>query len=257
MHTVTVTDARTGHSQPVVLFAPEDSSLCSITLEPLAVNTPMWGLDLKAGPVSAHPTLMAVRLKCGHCFNAMALLIHFAKNTMQCPLCRRGSHSSRLNLRRHFGSEPWLRAVEASIGREPPAQSLTFVDIPVHATFMLYGTGDRELHRLPTVAMRCLLELVHRRAPMQYRMPSAFARRLEQQIRDMDVAFLQIRMYHTGDEMVVDMAHMQATVYPFPLNFEPLVEPSSEHVCFENSNVKQFIYTPSEDTLDSIVALTT
>jgi hypothetical protein len=264
MHTVTLTDGRTGHSQTVILFAPSDSpEICSITLEPIDINTDtLLGVAIKTGPVSAYPELVAARLQCGHCFNAMALLVNFAKNRMQCPLCRKGSHNSQLDLQRHFKTEPWLKAVCDAVGvsQLPPA---IFVDVPVHATFVLYGTVavdaplalDFPLHKRPSIAMRCLLETVQRRAPTQYRLPSTFARSIEQQIRDMDIAFLQVHMHHAADDgVVMGMAYMRATVYPFPADFEPLIEPSSDHVCFGNNNVKQFIYTPSESTLDNVLA---
>jgi len=260
MHKITLTDARTGHSQAVTLFAPSDSpEICSITLEPLGVNADtLLGVAITTGPVSVYPELTAARLQCGHSFNAMALLVNFAKNRMQCPLCRKGSHSSQLDLRRNFRAEPWLKAVCAAVGVSslPP---IVFVDIPVHATFVLYGkvAADVPLHKRPAIAMRCLLEMVQRAVPTQYRLPSAFARRIEQQIRDMDMALIQVHMHHAAaGGIMMNMAHMHAATYPFPVDFEPQIEPASEHVCFGNSNVKQFIYTPSEVTLDSVLALT-
>lgn len=57
------------------------------------------------------PALTKASLPCGHSFNAMALLYHFAKNSMSCPCCRAG-HTERMgeqsipaHLRRKFAHQ--------------------------------------------------------------------------------------------------------------------------------------------------------
>jgi hypothetical protein len=161
-------------------------------------------------------------------------------------------------------------------------------NLPVHATFLLYGRQEQAtpaqvpLNRLPTISMRCRLEMVphpylssydtlpfsgyHRISavpPLRYRLPSSFARLLREQTRDMDVAFLQIHIYAPYEGIVFDMAHMHHVVYPFPNDFEPRVEPASDSISFggNSSNadaacdITQFMYTPSQTTVFAILSM--
>ena len=56
---------------------------CPITMEPLGASD---------GDVLFEdaPNLNAARLACGHCFNGKALVCHWMRNHMRCPLCREG-----------------------------------------------------------------------------------------------------------------------------------------------------------------------
>jgi hypothetical protein len=62
-------------------------------------------------PPLAHMNCLRV-VWCGHEFNARALVMHFLRNSMSCPLCRHGHTSAKLAVESSFpGVAPW--AVEA------------------------------------------------------------------------------------------------------------------------------------------------
>ena len=269
----------------------------------------LLGVDIGPNvvPMAAHPTKTAARLPCGHRFNAMALVVHFAKNNLQCPLCRKGSPTQKLHLGLTFPGEPWVGPVEANIllsaianrdasssnNRQDDQIWLLYNSIepattifPVHATFFLYGQepppggGTR---RLPSIAMRCCLEPISHPffsdqditlsswftaahaappPPLRYRLPTSFARLLHDQMWDMQITSFQIHIYATCEGLVIDMAHLQPTAYPLPADFTPVVEPSSEQITFTHPNnantptaLPQFVYTPSQNTIVSIIAL--
>lgn len=72
-----------------VLSEPAADEECPITLEPMAGYTLPF-LEAGACVWEGQPELTKARLPCGHSFNALALLYHFAKNAMTCPCCRAG-----------------------------------------------------------------------------------------------------------------------------------------------------------------------
>ena len=290
--------------QRLTLFAPTTTDeSCSITLEPMGTN-PDTLLGVTIGPtmvpVAAQPELTAARLPCKHCFNAMSLLVHFARNNMQCPLCRKGSPTHKLSLHLSFPGEPWAWSVEQSImantvqeilsdsGSDSPLYFNIYPNdeiLPVHATFLLYGRSGLghpvPLHRLPTIAMRCRLEHIPHPffsnneitlsswfsagsltpPPLRYRLPSTFARLLGEQIQDMQITFLRVHVYASYEGIIFDMAHMEQSAYPFPNDFVPAVDPSTEAMSFRHnnndplSNILHFSYTPSPNTILSILTL--
>ena len=96
----------------------DDGDVCSITLEKLGVNPEMLlGVPIASSisPLSNRPDLSVVQPPCQHSFNAMALIIHFAHNGMQCPLCRHGDASGRLSLSKTFGNEQWVESMQTKI----------------------------------------------------------------------------------------------------------------------------------------------
>jgi hypothetical protein len=78
------------------LSEPEQDEECSISLEKIReYRLPFMPDDPEnkqgtASPLASQPHLTKASLPCGHGFNAMALLYHFAKNSMTCPFCRAG-----------------------------------------------------------------------------------------------------------------------------------------------------------------------
>jgi hypothetical protein len=80
------------------LSEPGPDEECSITLEPIAeYHLPFMPTGFKEGAVEGQPQLSKAALPCGHGFNAMALLYHFAKNSMTCPFCRAGHANVQIN----------------------------------------------------------------------------------------------------------------------------------------------------------------
>jgi hypothetical protein len=76
-------------SLTLTLSEPAEGEECSIGMEPIAAyRLPFIQFD--AAPREDMPALTKASLPCGHAFNALALLYHFAKNSMTCPCCRAG-----------------------------------------------------------------------------------------------------------------------------------------------------------------------
>lgn len=76
------------------LTEPGPDEECSITLERIAD----YSLDFVTGcVVKAKPQLTKATLPCGHGFSAMALLYHFAQNSMTCPCCRSGHTGAKMS----------------------------------------------------------------------------------------------------------------------------------------------------------------
>ena len=99
-----------GQSLSLDLTEPGPDEECSITLEKIGeyrlAFVPATG---GGGAVKDKPQLTKATLPCGHGFNAMALLYHFAQNSMTCPCCRTGHTGVRMaepsipaHVRRHF-----------------------------------------------------------------------------------------------------------------------------------------------------------
>lgn len=91
------------------LSEPGPDEECSITLEPIREYTLPFLPDGVRSVIQTQPALAKASLPCGHGFSALALLYHFAKNSMTCPICRAGhakavmtEQSVPTHLRRHF-----------------------------------------------------------------------------------------------------------------------------------------------------------
>jgi hypothetical protein len=102
---------------------PEKNEECMITMEPIAeYRLPFMPEGLTPALLS-RPTLTKASLPCGHGFNALALLYHFAKNSMTCPCCRAGHDKVQMgeqsvppHLRRAFSQH--LERIKADETRE-------------------------------------------------------------------------------------------------------------------------------------------
>lgn len=80
------------------LTAPEPDEECSIAMELMAVyRLPFVPATFaKAHVVKNQPLLTKATLPCGHSFSALAIIYHFAKNSMTCPCCRAGHVGERM-----------------------------------------------------------------------------------------------------------------------------------------------------------------
>lgn len=92
----------------ILLTQPRENETCSITMDLIGVTEPPF-----SAPMENKPTLTCAEvLPCGHRFNAMALIAHYATNAMTCPMCRSGLPDTRLDIRASFANEPWIDAFE-------------------------------------------------------------------------------------------------------------------------------------------------
>lgn len=79
----------------IQLSEPASDEECSIAMEPIATYRLAF-LQPKACLIKNHPELTKGCLPCGHSFSALALMYHFAKNSMTCPCCRGGHEKERM-----------------------------------------------------------------------------------------------------------------------------------------------------------------
>jgi hypothetical protein len=90
---------KTSRTLLMTLSEPVEDEECSITLAPIReYRLPFMPEDEEAPNcvVEGAPQLAKASLPCGHGFNAMALLYHFVKNSMTCPICRAGHAQARM-----------------------------------------------------------------------------------------------------------------------------------------------------------------
>jgi hypothetical protein len=81
------------------LTAPGEDEECTIAMEPIAqYRLPFLPAEAMACVWEDRPALTKAILPCGHGFSAMALLYHFAKNSMTCPCCRAGHDGVKMGL---------------------------------------------------------------------------------------------------------------------------------------------------------------
>ena len=116
--------ARQSKTLLLELSEPTPYEECIIAMEAIKdYRLPFMPAGMHDGVVEAMPELTKASLPCGHGFNALALLYHFAKNSMTCPFCRAGHEKHQLNLnsvpkhlRWHFTRH--LEATHAEEARE-------------------------------------------------------------------------------------------------------------------------------------------
>lgn len=106
------------------LSEPAADEECSITLEPMREYRLPFVPEEEAQNcvVVGEPALTKASLPCGHGFHALALLYHFAKNSMTCPICRAGHAKAQIteqsvpfHMRKHFAAHlASLRAEESN-----------------------------------------------------------------------------------------------------------------------------------------------
>jgi len=134
---LTVQSVREGAFHMPILFLPTspagESEVCPITHEPM--GSPSYTVPYYQGskkrrkkqaeeegcpPVlSKHPHLQCAQIvECKHSFDARALMIHFLRNSMTCPLCRAGDPSIVMSASATFPREEWLLSIEKQIKRQ-------------------------------------------------------------------------------------------------------------------------------------------
>jgi hypothetical protein len=91
---------REAASLRLAISVPEEGEECCIGMEPIADYRMEWLPSTVAPCLIEREPLMtkATIVECGHGFNALALLCHFAMNEMTCPCCRRGHSRKRMSL---------------------------------------------------------------------------------------------------------------------------------------------------------------
>ena len=119
---------KTNASMAILMTKPQsEAETCSITLASIRGDS--------TGPLANQPALTCAQvLPCGHRFNAMALLTHYATNAMSCPMCRGGIAGARLNLRASFPGEKWVDELEARFPTtkpSSPSSNITWADTPI------------------------------------------------------------------------------------------------------------------------------
>lgn len=83
----------------LVLSVPAEGDECGIMMEPIAEYRLEWLPPAVPQCVAeeAPELTKATIAECGHGFSALALVYHFLKNEMTCPLCRRGHAGARMS----------------------------------------------------------------------------------------------------------------------------------------------------------------
>lgn len=114
---LTLSACEGGYQVAARLDEPGRGEACPISQDPMAE----YDLEFLPGVTwsERHPTYRRLTLPCSHAFSAMAVTYHFAKNGMQCPLCRTGEGvpMAPACLPRHFRESVLLR-LEAERARE-------------------------------------------------------------------------------------------------------------------------------------------
>ena len=143
----------------------EEQQICPITHD--SIGSPAYSLPpIAIPPKKRHkkgeddclppvaPGLHCMQIsECGHCFDGRALLIHFMRNSMNCPLCRCGNAIAVLDAKKSFpDAPPWVaEAEQASLqSQEPPRRRMRIL-----ATFTLHN-GETSEH-----TMHIILGLLH------------------------------------------------------------------------------------------------
>lgn len=108
-YTLHVRASQRSKTLQLTLSEPAPDEECSIALEPILDYRLPFLPDDSHIILTTQPALMKASLPCGHGFNALALLYHFAKNSMTCPICRAGhaktvmtEQSIPIHVRKHF-----------------------------------------------------------------------------------------------------------------------------------------------------------
>jgi hypothetical protein len=79
-------------------------------------------------PLKAYPDLSCAQLACGHRFHAPALLVHFMRNSLTCPLCRAGANTLPTKSSLPIRLEPWFRQTYDAISLDIEAEEQLAVE---------------------------------------------------------------------------------------------------------------------------------
>lgn len=95
-YTMVLRATQRGKSLVLILSEPEEGEECTIALEPISEYALPFTTEKPHCVSEDYPRLTKASLPCRHGFSALALLYHFAKNSMTCPCCRAGHAKARL-----------------------------------------------------------------------------------------------------------------------------------------------------------------
>ena len=141
-------------SVALTLSVPAPDEECSIGMEAIAA----YRLDFlpeNACALKKHPELSKACLPCGHGFNALALLYHFAKNSMTCPCCRAGHAGEQMGDKsipshvRRFFTKHLQRARVEETREQIASDSLAAVHMVQHEVSLSF----QMMHSLPMTRM--------------------------------------------------------------------------------------------------------
>jgi hypothetical protein len=107
---------------------------------------------------SEFPSLSCAEMICGHRFDLRALLIHFMRNTMNCPMCRGGKSNIALSCKTSFPHEKWMceaeERIQSELRREEDAQRSEDARLAGHLQSSYYH------HILPSLVLNSLQDHV-------------------------------------------------------------------------------------------------
>ena len=141
-------------SVALTLSVPAPDEECSIGMDPIAT----YRLDFlpeKACVLKKQPELAKASLPCGHGFNALALLYHFAKNSMTCPCCRAGHAGEQMGEQsipshiRRFFTKHLERGRAAETREQIASDALAATHMVQHEVSLSFNM----LHSLPMTRM--------------------------------------------------------------------------------------------------------
>ena len=168
-----------------------DSETCAVTMDFIDRPFDMNGTKLDFVPLSSKPSHCCMQLSCDHRFNAAALLVHFAKNSMTCPVCRQGLNGERLSLINSFAGEPWLDKMQQVLGLNLQSQNPSSPS--THFGSMFRGS-DGHMYRYAIWYNEPIVVPIHETE----RQPTA---------RPSPSALMQDYEMNTGDEWSVELFH--------------------------------------------------
>ena len=108
-----------GASVHVTLLPVSGAETCPITCDEIGspdTVVPYAPSDLT--PLKAHPELACAVMSCGHRYHAPALLVHFMRNGLTCPMCRAGTAALPTKTSLPIRQEEWFRKTYDAIAHE-------------------------------------------------------------------------------------------------------------------------------------------
>lgn len=119
-----------GNTIIVTLTPPSKSAeICPITCEEIgSPDSVVPYAPSKLTPFKAYPTLSRASLTCGHKFHAPAILVHFMRNGLTCPMCRAGASGLPTKASLPIRQEEWFRQTYEAISRENEADERAAVE---------------------------------------------------------------------------------------------------------------------------------
>lgn len=104
----------TGAPMGVELCKPREGECCPVTCDAIGSGGVPHVPSGVRSPLAGFPELTCMQLPCGHRFEGTAVIVHFLRSAMQCPLCRAGV-GERMDPVRSLRGERWLQTATRSI----------------------------------------------------------------------------------------------------------------------------------------------